>query len=871
MNKIGSERSKEAIGELQEAHKRLECALVSLEALPALRGIEKLMQAFASHYASLKQERGMLDFDDLQERAAYLFETNPAVARRYREHFKMIMVDEFQDTNDLQLKVINHLVDGDLCVVGDERQSIYGFRYADVKIFERIRKAIGRNINLQDNFRSHCDVLAFVNHVFSLPELFGVEFMRLHAGRTAGGADRIAVGDVRIACILADTAECDVNAGRRAEAAAIAQRGLELLQQGISPGDIAILVRNTTSVPIYSAAFEAAGVPVYVGAGHGFFDAVEIDDTLSLLRAIALPSDDEALIAVLASGVVGLSDDALFALRVEAGPAGHLYDALRSLASGDVRFDGVHEGDREAAVAAFRCLESLRERQGEIGLGALLHRAVEAFDYDLTLFAQGPPGARAWANVLKLVRFAEAFEGTESSDPGAFVEHMRVRRDEGGNESVAASETGGDAVRLMTIHASKGLEFPVVFVADLGVKAYRGARQFLVGVRESEGIRSPVAGVKLPDGDAYRGVATVEHARLAALQKVDEIEEQKRCLYVACTRAQELLFVSGAANLVKPPGDALIDWIRGALGDPQDDGAVVLPEVTVAVQVVRPEPVAVPTTPSIECAEEAAPVYFPLNRESVGEGDRPGTRVPRAVSYSGLHVYDQCPYSYYARSVLRLREFEAPTELSPAQFGSAVHSVLQSSTGGDPSACAIAAATVRYGLDETEVRRLERTVSGFLSSPLGERTRRADRVDREQPLRVRVGASVLVGHVDLIAWEGSSALVVDYKTGEPVSEEDSDRISAYRLQASCYALAALKAGADRVEAVFAFVEHDERTVEFEFGPDAILPIEAAIERRLDAMSAGEYPHLATFDVAVCQRCPALGGLCPIDDPRRKRR
>ena len=870
VRKMGSERSKDAIGALKDANTQLRCALASLEARPALSGVETLVRTFTREYARLKQERGTLDFDDLQEHAARLFEEHPDVARRYREHFRMIMVDEFQDTNDLQLRVVRHLQNDDLCVVGDERQSIYGFRYADVRIFGRMRDSIGHNVKLQDNFRSHPDLLAFVNGVFSRPELFGADFMQLKAGRTEGWTVPVAEDAPRVSCLLADTADCSVDAGRRSEAAAIARQALELRDNGTSLGDIAVLLRNKTSVPIYAAAFESVGVSIYVGAGQGFFDAVEIDDVLSLLRTIALPSDDEALIAVLASSLVGLSDHSLFALRGAVGAGGHLYDALRSLSGGDAILDHAPMGDREAAVAAFDAIESLRASQGELGLGALLHRAVEAFDYDLTLFSKGPSGARAWANILKLARFAEGFERAESSDPGAFVEYMKVRNDEGGKENVAATETGGDAVRLMTIHASKGLEFPVVFVADLGVKAYRGAGQFLVGSVESGSIRTPVAGVKLPDDDLYQGMATTEHADLAASQKIDEIEEQKRCLYVACTRARELLFVSGAANLAKAPSDTmLIDWIRGALGDPQACGDVSLPGVTVAVKVMVPDDREESTPLAGEPPTERGPIYAARDRLIAEETEGETVRLPKAVSYSGLHLYDQCPYSYYTRSVLRLREFEEHPELSPAQFGSAVHAVLQSASSKDLAPRAVAAATMRYALDEASVERLERTAACFLTSELGRRVSRAARVDREQPLRVSVGRSVLVGNVDLIAWEGETALVVDYKTGEPPSA-DSDRIPAYHLQASCYALAALRAGAARVEVVFAFVEHEGRTLEFEFAPDDRESIEAQVVRRLDATAAGHYPHLDAFDVAICQRCPALGGLCPIDDPRKRR-
>ncbi len=149
-----------------------------------LEGYQALVVGFAERYAELKRERSALDFDDLQERAVGLLGANPQIAQRYRKHFRMVMIDEFQDTNELQLRVITPLRNDNLCVVGDERQSIYGFRYADVEVFERLRAEMAAKIELKENFRSHGRILAFVNSAFSQPQLFGAGFMKLGAGRT---------------------------------------------------------------------------------------------------------------------------------------------------------------------------------------------------------------------------------------------------------------------------------------------------------------------------------------------------------------------------------------------------------------------------------------------------------------------------------------------------------------------------------------------------------------------------------------------------------------------------------------------------------------------------------------------------------------
>lgn len=854
----GGAGAKAARDELKAANERVKQVAASVLAEPILEGLRALIAGFSADYSALKAERGLLDFDDLQERARDLLQRDGDLAKRYREHFRMIMVDEFQDTNELQMTVLGRLRNDDFCVVGDERQSIYGFRYAETEVFERVTAESGPPIQLRHNFRSHPEILAFINHAFSGSALFGPGFMRLEAGRVDGWTP-LPEGAKRVEAVLVDIADASVADGRRTEARLIAEKAAELVAGGRSCGDIAVLVRGSSNVPLYAEALERAGLPAYVSAGERFHEAPEVIEMLALLRVIALPSDDDALLGVVAGRLARLSDDTLFALRRLAGRNGHLFDAMRAVAEHGA--GGAIAGDESVAVChAYAAIQQLRVEHESVGLSALIHRAIELFDYDLTVYAEGARGVRAWANLMKLARFARAFEQVESSDPGAFVEHMRQQRVDGSREGAAVTQTGAHAVRIMTIHGSKGLEFPIVFVADLAAAIVRGASRFLVGPPE-DGAERPVVGLRLPDGDAFLGLPTPGHARLDQLGAARAIEEEKRCLYVACTRAQEMLVLSGARDLSSDASEPkqLVDWARLALGDPTADGRIEGEGWEASVRVATPE------EPEAEAPGE------PLQRGRVWAEtcavERPVTlepRVPETVSYSALHVFERCPYAYYVGYVLGLRKFEAESTSSATAFGSATHSALQSAVRGAVASETFSAVARRFALDAESDARMRRAVEGFLGGSLGARVAGAERVGREQPLRVDLGGTSLVGNVDVIAWEGSRALVVDYKTGKPPAAE---RQSGYELQARCYALAALRDGASEVEVAFAFVEHGEQTLTLHFSAGDAETIEAELRARVADIEHSEFPHLSAYDASVCEGCGAVDGLCPIDSPR----
>jgi len=249
----------------------------------------------------------------------------------------------------------------------------------------------------------------------------------------------------------------------------------------------------------------------------------------------------------------------------------------------------------------------------------------------------------------------------------------------------------------------------------------------------------------------------------------------------------------------------------------------------------------------------------------VDERSEPVT-YPAHVSYSSLHLHERCPLSYRLIALLGLGVFREPKSRRASEFGSAFHSVMQAADLGLPAPGSLDAVQMRFGLGVEDRDRLETAVSTFFASPLASRLTSADRVDREAPIRVALGRSALVGNVDALAWIGDRALIIDFKTGEAPSPEAVQRLAGYELQARCYALAAFSAGASAVEAVFCFVEHGAQEVRFEFVPSEADAIKADLDERVERIVAAEATHLPRYDSEVCQWCPGLGGVCPIDPP-----
>ncbi len=518
---------------LEEPRRGVERA--ALEALAARdRGqLQELLLAYDRCYRAAKDRESALDFEDLQLLARELLRGDDEIRERESWRFRSIMVDEFQDTNRLQCELIDLLAreDAELFFVGDEFQSIYRFRHADVEVFRERREQVGGVLALTQNYRSRPEVLDVINHLFARD--FGETFQPLNA---AGRFPDPAFGPaVELLVTDKDSYKGKGTHWRNAEARHIAARVRDLVDAGeAEPGEIVLLFAAGTDARIYEEELRAAGLPTFRATGRDYYHQQQVVDLLAYLRLLHNRYDDEALLTVLASPLVGVSNDALVLLR-RAAPKRPLFVGLEK---------GLPEGLVLAGRAPLPGVQAtLRPACGagpSLTLERLCEQIVCEHDYDLAVLAQWD-GRRRYANLRKLGRLARSYEELRGPDVEGFVRFVAEQDAVGASElEAAAEEEGTDVIRLLTIHSAKGLEFKVVVVADAGRDRGRPDADEILCLPDGR------LGFRVADPASGRRLSTAEYESVKAAERDAEEAERRRLYYVAMTRAIDRLIVSGA-------------------------------------------------------------------------------------------------------------------------------------------------------------------------------------------------------------------------------------------------------------------------------------------------------------------------------------
>lgn len=846
----GSEDVKELTRAANEALDRAAgCGVDALAALhtASWRG---LLMVYGRVYEDAKATLGVLDFEDLQLLTRRLWREDPSAGQRYSRQFRQVMVDEFQDTNELQFEAIEPVAAQALCLVGDVQQSIYRFRDADVSLFIGQRASAealpdGRACELTVNYRSHPDLLSTLNALFVREGFFGSGY--LHLTDAGGRSSRIRwpEDEPRAELILVDKADWESIGWREAEARALARRLRDLVDDGrMVADDIVVLVRATTTMHPYIDALRALGFDVYAGDAGGFHATPEVADARALLRVLANPLDGEGVLRLLAGGLGGLSDDALSLLAASNQDA-DLWAALPAAAE-----LGMAARDVERARLVRETIDLLREKQGRMRLADAILYAVSALGPGGGCL--GRKGARG--NLRKVARLAAEFEKITPADPAAFLRYLADRETYVRKEaSVGSAVEGVGAIRVMTIHGAKGLEFPVVVVADLGHGAMNQHDAFMITKSGGSLVASGRVGKAgapdgAPDATAWRR-AVDEEAHL-------DLEESKRVFYVACTRAEQVLILSGSAPLAKEPGTSTdIDRLRAAIADAGPAG---VPGLAVTVVTSADEEALLEqggsTTPD------------PLDRQPGEPAPLAILRAPEPIaplaetSYTALLLYERCGYRFFAERMLGVGSVDIVDGADPRAFGSALHAALQTVADGrgidDERIQALARA---HRLPAGAGTRLRGAIEAFAASEAGALSGPGR---AEVPFAVRVGGGLVVGSMDLVAREGDEAQVVDYKTG---SSPDAD-LARYTAQAEIYALALLVDGCRSVIVRFVRVEAGCVETVLRFTGSDRSRIGARVEASFARMTRREFPRRSSFDAQVCPECPVSGSLCPVTHP-----
>jgi ATP-dependent helicase/nuclease subunit A len=748
--------------------------------------IFELFARFDGLYRERKRQLSALDYDDLEESAVRLLEDHPDVLRRLQNQFDQVLMDEFQDTNGQQAKLLNLLRPPDrFYAVGDINQSIYGFRHAEPRVFREYRDAVEqagkRLVQLVENFRSRPEILRAVDAVAAGAE--GIETRPLIAGLQF--PDK---AEPSVEVLSAATPEL--------EAQWVAARILELKCEF---RDVALLVRNSEVLPEFTRAFDECGIPYLVNRGKGFYETREVVDLMHLLRVLANPRDEIAMAAVLRAPFVEASDEALLRLK----GLGNIGSALEGLAPEMLATFAPDDGEK---LACFRDrLARWRATRDYTAIDQLLLRAMDECGYEC------PEGPRGAANIEKFLAQARAASARQTL--AEFVEEIEILRESKPREPDAPPEDSANAVKIMTVHAAKGLEFPVVFLAAMhkGIDAKPGAISFSPRIGLGARWHHPLC--RDDKDDAF------QHAIRQEL-KQREKEEGNRLLYVAMTRAEEHLVLSFSTNGKKPQNWAAIVADR-------------LPVRFVTTPPDRPAP--------RDRDEAPVPAQY-LQRPALTE------QHDAQANVTSIAMFADCPRRYYLSRYLGFsgagpRPAAASQAARPPAdvLGLQVHALLSGAGVESPDPEAPKLADV------------------FRKSQLGRRAAAAATIEREFDFLMEVENLVLRGQIDLWFEDRGKTVLVDYKTDRVIPAEAPARAEQYALQLRLYALALERLTGRPPDEAYVYFLRPNAAVPVDLRPSLFDAPEAVVREFREAQ---ERQHFPLREGDHCRACPHFTRLCP---------
>jgi DNA helicase-2/ATP-dependent DNA helicase PcrA len=726
-----------------------------------LEAIEVLFLVYRTYEDALRAEN-LRDFDDLILEVIASLEGVPEFRRRCRERFRYLLVDEFQDTNRIQLELIRLLAAdgfGNVSVVGDAKQSIYGWRDAEI---ENIRNRFpGRRLPLTHNRRSYQQILDCATDFIRRDPDFATE------------PDLVATrgpGTKPVTIVMAPDS--------RTEARSVAETIRRLNVAGRAFSEIAILAHSIRMLPReFEDELRLQGIPYLTSGGSGFFDRQEIKDVLALLRLTDNPMDDGALVRMLQGPIVRLPDRGMY--RLAARRFGRAGMRLRDCFEESAR-EGFPEMDAKVAAEAVRLI-ALTDRLGSLRdaltVADILNRLLEETGYLrwAELRAQRDGSPRALLNLRKVFQLASRFERDLTlAGIGDFVRHLDQVIDAELPVGEAAEEAAmTDAVSLLTVHSAKGLEFPVVFLVNLRPPRPRDTERLFFDPDDLGFVMKNWRGEKHP-----RFKETSPGAPAVALA----MGERRRIVYVGLTRTKDALYVTatreeqssrdielGASGEV----DHFAEILSWALGHPE------------AASVVEAEQLELPVMRVADAAgsDGSAVVDAVLDRwqeiRPRGKGDVAMPDRSIELSFSQLHDFEVCPVRYRFSQVWGVPA--PPDEILPSfvrasgssELGASVHAALAAwhTRGGDLLGM--------YRGPEAGREMLVR----YLAHPLAA----APTVGVELEFNMRLGRSRVRGFVDRVCVVDGRAVLVDYKTNATL---DARLIEAYSLQLRIYGLAA---------------------------------------------------------------------------------
>ena len=754
-------------------------------------GLARWLDGYLHTYQEKKRERSALDFVDLLLLTRDLIKHDLDVRRYWQWKFHFLLVDEFQDTDPLQAEIIFFLAEreprasewttvmlqpGKLFLVGDPQQSIYRFRRADLEVYAQARSVITRQgevLSLAANFRTRAPALTWINETFTRE--FGnagadqPPYCPLAAARSEG-TNR----EVIVLPVLDVPANASREELRRAEARTVVAFITQTVArddpdvwegQTVSYRDIAVLFRTYQAMEAYEEALQDAGVPYRVLGGRRYASRQEIEEVRALLQAIESPSDTTALVATLRSSLFGFSDEELVLFVGAGGRLDYTRTPLPASFPLADRF-----------TAAFALLRDLHTRRAQVSPAALLYEIL-ARTHLLPLFALRAQGVQRVANLLKLIDTAHVLSGQGLHTLTALNRFLAQQQEAAEEAESPVIEEHDPALRLLTIHRAKGLEFPVVIIADAVYNQRRASRT---------GIIDRVGGsLELQVGPRAVPCTTQDWQNAEAREQAREAAEERRLWYVAATRVRDHLVIPAIVPVRENAKGEQWVFANASLGNVLAEDHATGSRVFVYRELVHAVKRAAPALP-------VAPLITAIGPEP-----------------AALHTYQEWESRLRAtlsrgketgaiRAVTEIVETHAPGEFSlghgkriglttrqaSLRLGRAVHDALKRIGDGT------VVPKVSGLWNAVEREEAQRLVENALASSVIARARAATERFSELSFALHFERRLLEGVIDLAFVEDGAWVVVDCKTDVVGDREEmAERVLVYRPQLYLYALA----------------------------------------------------------------------------------
>ncbi|MFP4456603.1 MAG: UvrD-helicase domain-containing protein [Clostridia bacterium] len=829
--------AKEVVLDIKEKVDEITNGLAFLDTLPLYRLLQDLLLEIDEKYSTNKKKQRLLDYSDLEWGLLKILRDNEKVRKHYQKKYKFVLVDEFQDTSPLQQELIRLLSPYDkngMFIVGDSRQSIYRFRAAElagfIKMREEIKEFGGEALYLAENFRSKPSLIEFQNDFFNY--LFGqsdLEYQEVKPGiNHEDKTPRVKLWYPHQEDI---TEEMNTNNLRQLEAKYIANNIKELKKQGVQYKDIAVLFRAMTNVKMYELALQEENIPYQVTGSRGLLDKQEIIDLLNLLKFFTDETNQIILFGLLRSPFYAFSDEELYRLRNDKALDKNLGESAKK------KYEKVID------ELSFWKQKLTLEKISDFLEGFVLEK-----NYKASLLVAKDYGKQAVANVNKFISLIRSLEGSNITSLSDILDYINVMRQGDALMGEAKVSEEINAVQIMSIHQSKGLEFDTVIIPQLERSLINSPKDMICYTKEYGLVVRTRGFSDNTQNNFYFDL-------MKESEKYLDLEEAYRLFYVATTRAENMLILSTASTKIGNKKGSYYDYLAEYLNLEE------MPKNKIVVKdLVEVSPQKITESSTIKDNIES----FTIPKTSLMDKIDFKSNTNLFLSATALMIHFECPKQYYFRYIKNVPEFrgKATKHYSASELGTIIHKVCEVMNDENGyELLEMLLSKVNKPDNVVNIYRVNgrKMIDNYVKSDEYNLIKNATKVQSELIFNLSISDKILTGVIDKFIIKKRKFVLIDLKTGII----DTKQLEKYKLQNAVYALAIYSAYKQYPSALINYYMSDSSSYDyFDQLPDYESSL-ALVENRLKALDKDLAKREFSKNLDSCKNCAYLN-LCKKD-------